>query len=129
MSQHFKRGIEFPNEGFVQKSIETHFFDSGFQPVDAGYTDLSCSHPETGEEWHIEAKGLTSSVGLDFRTGLGQLVQGMTDESVKYGLAVPNIPQYEIQCSRVRPWVRQRLGLHWILVNSDGNIRVIGPED
>lgn len=38
-----------------------------------------------GRRWLIEAKGQTSGVGLDFRTGLGQLVQGALDEGLGAG--------------------------------------------
>ena len=74
------------------------------------------------------SEGVTSAVGLDFRTGLGQLLQGMTDDSVKYAVAVPGVEKFIKQCSRVSPWVRQTLGLYWLFVNSAGQVKVVGPE-
>lgn len=90
-------------------------------------TDLICSHPETGAKWHIEAKGHTSAVGLDFRTGLGQLVQAMTADSTKYGIAVPDTPQFRAQVAKVSTRVIQLLQLHWLFVDADGSVQVITP--
>jgi hypothetical protein len=74
--------MEFPNEGFVQRAIETFFEGQGYCRKVAKDTDLVCER--AGERWAIEAKGVTASVGLDFRTGLGQLVQRMDDAGTKY---------------------------------------------
>lgn len=75
----FPRGEAYPNEVFVQQAIEHHFVALGFRPEPAGFIDYVCVHPQTGERWVVEAKGKTTSVGLDFRTCLGQVVQRMDD--------------------------------------------------
>ena len=77
----------------------------------------------------IEAKGATSAIGLDFRTGLGQLVQRASEPAVRYALAVPNIPKFLAQCSQVSAWVRESLGIHLLIVSEDGSIRVISPKE
>lgn len=122
--QVFKRGIEWPNEGFVQVAIESFFRSCGFKIEEHKTIDLVCSHPTTGEKWIVEAKGLTTAVGLDFRTGLGQLLQGMHVPSAHYGLAVPDIPQFRRQVHALPSWVAMTLGIHWLYVQADGSIQL-----
>lgn len=125
----FKLGIEFPREGFVQLAMEAYFQRRGFAVTTDTDADLVCSHRETDERWLVEAKGVTTAIGLDFRTGLGQLLQRMQDESVKYGVAVPSNKLFLNQCRRLSIWVRQRLGLYLFIVAPDGAIRVVAPAD
>ncbi len=127
MTNGFPLGIEFPNEGFVQASIEAHFSGLGFVPMKSGHADFACIHPDSGECWRIEAKGATKAVGLDFRTGLGQILQGMTDDSIKYAMAVPDTDQFLRQAALVGEWVRKRLGLHFLIINAHGNVRTVDP--
>jgi hypothetical protein len=122
---HHRLGDEFPHEGFVQRALERHFANCSISA--AGTADYACIDERTGERWIIEAKGKTSQVGLDFRTGIGQLVQGMTEQGWRYGLAVPDTPQFVAQMQRVQPWVRDALGLSWLIVSEDGSIRVEAP--
>ncbi|MBB2482485.1 hypothetical protein H5P36_20140 [Bacillus sp. APMAM] len=70
----FKRGIEFPNEGFVQLVIENFFEAQGFTRLEVKHVDLVCINANN-EKWIIEAKGDSSSVGVDFNTGLGQILK------------------------------------------------------
>jgi hypothetical protein len=115
----YPRGSAFPGEAFVLTAIGTHFCSSGYERLSAAYSDFVCLSPSTGERWVIEAKGVTSQVGLDFRTGFGQLVQRATDSTVRYGLAVPAVPAFLSQCAQVSQWVRQSLGIHWLIVRED----------
>lgn len=127
MSTSFKLGAESPHEGFVQIAIEQYFFDLGYVRDRVEYADFVCSHPETGERWWVEAKGVTSQVGLDLGPDLAELLQGMTDSSVKYACAVPDVDQFVKQCLRVSPWVRRSLGLYWLFVDPSGRVRVVSP--
>ena len=124
----YRRGYEFPNEGFVQKAIEGEFRSRGFKETPKGHIDLCCQHPQTSERWIIEAKGKTSEVGLDFRTGIGQLVQRMDEPSTRFGIAVPDIDQFRYQLRQVRGWVREALGIHWILISKDGRVTIVTTE-
>jgi hypothetical protein len=90
--------------------------------------DLICRHPITGERWIIEAKGRTTAIGLDFRTGLGQILQAIADERSVYALAVPALPEFLNQTQRVNPWVRRCLNLHWLVVSSDGKVSDNPPD-
>lgn len=128
-SKRFRNPDEFPYEAFVQRATEAYFAAQGFQIDEGGYSDLVCHSTELGQRWIIEAKGQTSQVGLDFRTGLGQLLQSMHDPSAVYGLAVPNIQSFVTQCSKVSVWTRQAVRLHWLLVHYDGSIKIINPDD
>ena len=123
----YKRGAEFPAEFFVQKAVENYFRERGFTLNTSSHVDLICVHPATGEQWHIEAKGITLKPGLDFRTGLGQLVQRMENQSARHAIAVPDIREYVAQIASVSQWVVDRLGIHWLLVAEDGSIRVVNP--
>lgn len=125
----FARGTDFPHEGFVQQTIERYFTANGFTIVTKSTTDLICTHPDREERWEIEAKGLTTAIGLDFRTGLGQLIQRMTDQTTLHALAVPDLPQFRAQCRQVQPWVRQANNIFWLLVQIDGTVLVISPEE
>jgi hypothetical protein len=125
----FPRGTEFPHEGFVQHAIERYFVALGYRISPRSYVDLFCAHPGTKVAWIVEAKGMTTAVGLDFRTGLGQLLQQIQDETTNHGMAVPDVPQFIAQCQRVSPLVRRKLRLHWLIVAADGNVQVIGPAE
>jgi len=120
-------GTEFPCEAFVQAAIEEHFQRLGFTTDNSGHIDLLCNRPGTAECWHIEAKGRTSQPGLDFRTCLGQLVQRIREKDTRYGIALPDIPQYTSQINTMSAWVIEALGIHWLLVSPDKSVRMVSP--
>lgn len=120
-------GDQFPREAFVQKNIERHFSELGFTSFHYSFTDLACQNHETGETWIIEAKGETSATGLDFRTGLGQLLQSMQDKSFRYGIAVPKTEKFKNQVARLSDWVRYNLCLHIIYVDENGTVEILDP--
>ena len=119
----------FPREAFVQAALERHFDKRGFVFDDAGTADLRCQNPQTGEKWIVEAKGETSDIGLDFRTGLGQLLRQIEDGNTFHAMAVPDTEKFLRQCRQLSPYVRETLNLHLLLVDRDMNIRVIGPRE
>jgi hypothetical protein len=123
----FRLGTDFPREGFVQQALERHFCAPDYEPLEVGQVDLACVHKPSGERWIIEAKGATVDVGLDFRTGLGQLVQAMHDPSAKYGLAVPKTGKFMTQMGKVPDRVRQLLGIHWLIVDETGAVEILPP--
>lgn len=123
----YRLGTDFPGEGFVQAAIEEHFRKLGFALDATGDIDLLCCRSGTDECWHIEVKGKTSAIGLDFRTCLGQLVQRITGPGVRYGMALPDIPQYREQTKKTSPWAIQVLGITWLLVQADGSVHMIQP--
>jgi len=127
MGRQYKRGNEFPHEGFVQDAIESYFEQAGYTLDTSTHVDLLCAHPVGGEAWHIEAKGKTMAIGLDFRTCLGQLLQRMTQQHVRHGIALPDLPQYRAQTDQVSPWIIGRLGLHWLFVAENGTVDIIYP--
>jgi hypothetical protein len=127
MGRQYKRGSEFPHEGFVRGAIERYFEKAGYTLDASTHVDLLCTHPVTGEAWHIEAKGKTTAIGLDFRTCLGQLLQRMNQRHVKHGIALPDMAQYKAQTDLVSPWVVERLGLHWLFVAEDGTVSIVSP--
>lgn len=108
----------------MQEALERHF--ASFQPIEGSWADIACVDTH-GKRWVIEAKGETSDTGLDFRTDLGQLIQGMDDPGTHYALAMPDTVKFERQRQQVPPWVRAALGLSWILVNESGELTVQPP--
>jgi len=127
MGRQYKRGDEFPHEGFVQGAIGRHFKQAGYSLDTSSHVDLLCNHPVTGNAWHIEAKGKTTAIGLDFRTCLGQLLQRMSQQHVRHGIALPDMPQYRAQTAQVSSWVVDRLGLYWLFVADDGTVNIVSP--
>lgn len=123
----FKRGTEFPNEGFVHAAIQAHFRRAGYDQVAGGNVDFSFVRESDGTSWLIEAKGETAARGTDFQTGLGQLLQRMKEPSTTYALALPNTPEFVTLCSSVSLWVRARLGIHWLWVAENGAVVVVAP--
>ena len=123
----YPRGQDFPHEAFVQAAIERHFAGLGYEADSSGIADLQCWHRTSGDSWIVEAKGATAAVGLDVRTGLGQLLQRMGDRRARFALAVPDTPPFLRQLERVPAWVREQLGLSWLLVAEDGSVRHIEP--
>ena len=117
---------EFPREAFVQKSVERHFLALGSKRENGGHADWVCKHPETGDRWHVECKGLTTAVGLDFRTGMGQLVQAMKLDKTNYAVAVPRIDAFLRQIERIDPDFVALIGIKFLLVKSDGDLSVYG---
>ena len=111
----------------MQAALENHFRERGFTIEAAGDIDLRCTHPDTCERWHIEAKGKTTQPGLDFRTCLGQLIQRIRDKETLYGIALPDIPQYAAQIDAMSNWVVDALRIHWLLVSPDGSVRIMRP--
>jgi hypothetical protein len=122
----FALGEDFPFEGFVQQAIERHF--AGCARLDVGHADFACTDGH-GRRWLIEAKGQTSSVGLDFRTGLGQLLQGAPGQDWTLALAMPDTPKFAHQRDRTPEWVRNAIGLHWLIVGADGAVVIQGPKE
>lgn len=129
MMTKFQRGLNFPHEGFIQIAIESYFKEHGYRIISEGYADLVCICDKTCRKWVVEAKGETTSIGLDFRTGLGQLVQKMNNPKTNYAIAVPKTTQFIKQCSQISKWVRISLNMHIILIDDQGNVQIIGPQD
>ena len=127
--QSFALGIDFPREGFVQNAIEKHFAALGYLKSVGGYVGYDGIQPVSGDRWIVDAKGETSEVGLDFRTGLGQILLAMAEYPARYGLAIPNTSKFSDQCTRVPNRVRTALRLHWLLVDAAGGVTIVGPDD
>ncbi|HSK69169.1 MAG TPA: hypothetical protein VLA21_07890, partial [Candidatus Limnocylindria bacterium] len=120
---------DFPHEKFVQQALEKHFSALDYVFMKEGNSDLVCLNNQGRDKWVIEAKGKTTEIGLDFRTGLGQLVQGIRERGVNYALAMPDIPQFAAQTKKLAPWLREVLNLHLIFINEVGQLRFVSPED
>lgn len=111
----FKKEKVFPNEAFVQAALEKYFLRLGYEVESDGQVDLIATNGHT--RWVVEAKGLTSQVGLDFNTCIGQIVKSMYCEDTNYAIAFPNHVKYEFQCSKIPNIFRMRNNLYLLIVD------------
>jgi hypothetical protein len=128
MMRKFPNGTAFPSEGFVQQAIKAYFTKLGYSLNIDTDVDLICTAFDGRAPWHIEAKGKTQQVGLDFRTCLGQLLQRMHSVNAQHGIAVPDMDCYHRQIAKVSPWVVSALEIHWLLVDAEGNVKIVAPD-
>src|SRR5262245_48839802 len=116
----FKRGTDFPNEGFVDEAVcrwaGAQRCTDIVRPEGYGrYPDLVAVRPN-GRGLVVEAKGQTTAVGVDFNTALGQLLKHMDAEFADYAVAVPDTPAFHAQMQLVPDRVRRLLSLSWLIV-------------
>lgn len=126
-TEQFKRGLDYPNEGFIQNAVEKYFDSLGYEQINVKYIDYVGINTQTEEKWVIETKGKTTEVGLDFRTCLGQLIQRMDDNNANYGIALPEILEYKEQCRMMKKWVVELLKINWLFVDENMAVRLISP--
>ncbi len=127
----FKRGTEFPNEGFVDEAVYRWAAAQGctdlVRPEGYGrHPDLVAVRPN-GRGLVVEAKGATSAIGVDFNTALGQLLKHMDADTADYAIAVPDLPAYRTQIALVPDRVRRMLGLSWLIVDAKGGVQEVRP--
>lgn len=85
-----------------------------------------------GETLCIEAKGNSSSPGLDIDTAFGQLLRRMPaedDPSRRYALAVRDSPASIRAAQRIPARVLELLRIELYAVANDGKVRVLGGQD
>ena len=126
-TEQFKRGLDYPNEGFIQNAVEKYFDSLGYEQINVKYIDYVGINTQTEEKWVIEAKGKTTEVGLDFRTCLGQLIQRMDDRGANYGIALPETLEYKEQCHMMKKWVVELLKINWLFVDGNMRVRLVRP--
>ena len=125
--KHFYKENVFPNEAFIQEALEKYFIGNGYEVDNEQQVDLiAVKSPET---WLIEAKGITSQVGLDFNTCIGQIVKHMDSDSKIYAIAVPMHVKYQKQCSFLSSYFREWVNLNILLVNELGEVQRIRPNE
>jgi hypothetical protein len=114
---------EFPHESYIQARLEQYFLnDNNFVDVKQDeFTDLHVKNSVT--EWKIECKGKSQAIGIDFNTGLGQLLKGMEDSSSRYGLAMPDIVPFRKQTTKIPHRIKKLLNITWIWIKKDGTIQ------
>ena len=72
---------------------------------------------------------MTTSVGLDFNTCLGQLIKSMDSSEKHYALALPKEDKYKYQCSLIPQYIRSLMQLNIIVTDETGGVKIIRPED
>ncbi len=85
------------------------------------FVDLRAEHPD-GRLLYVEAKGHTTSPGLDVDTLYGQLLRRMRpeEEQARYAVVVPTSVLKAAQ--RVSPKVRQTLRIDLFTVDDAGRV-------
>lgn len=74
---------------------------------------------------YAEAKGRTSSIGLDVDTLYGQLLRRLPDEAAGSVLGVV-VPESAVAAAlRVPEWIRTKLGVHIWAVADQGHVRSV----
>jgi len=127
MNMREKQSKPFPAEDAVVTAVHAWLAAKGCTFERRGYIDIVAREAETNRLWVIEAKGKTIQSGLDFRTGLGQILIAMHDDGALYAVAVPATPDYRRLCGCIDDYVRRALGLHWLLVNREGHVWLVEP--
>lgn len=127
MDKYYKNEKCFPYEAFIQEAIEKYFNDLGYVIITKEQIDLIADKED--EHWVIEAKGLTSAIGTDFNTCLGQLVKSMSTGENTYAIAIPKLEKYRYQCKLLPDYFRRQVKLHIILVDDEGQVTIILPTE
>jgi hypothetical protein len=127
--KYFKKDKAFPNEAFIQEALETYFINKGYEIEKYGQIDLLASNSLNNEKWIIEAKGITSQVGLDFNTCIGQIVKSMNIDKINYAIAIPKHIKYKKQCALISNYFREKMNLNFLLVTEFGEVELIRPTE
>ena len=79
----------------------------------------------SGYRWIIEAKGIGSRPEMRvnyFLAILGELLQRMNDNTARYSIALPDVPQFRGLWQRLPRVAKARLSISALFVNSDGTV-------
>ena len=87
-----------------------------------GRVDVSASHPNKGS-YIIEVEGQSSKQKEQaMYSTIGQIILTMKAprNNITYGLAVPDMPEWEKQIRKIPEWVKSLLNLKCFLVSTNG---------
>ncbi len=113
-------------EAQVVDAFEAWLLSAGWRVQrEVDHVDLLADHPD-GRRLYVEAKGHTSSPGLDVDTLYGQLLRRMRPDEPQVGYAVV-VPETVLGAAlRVPSEVRRRLRVDVYAVDETGRVRAIG---
>lgn len=80
------------------------------------------------ERWVVEVKGSGTSQQMQlnyFLAILGEIIQRIDSEEVKYSIALPNLDRYRTLWNNLSDLVKARLGVTLLLVSEEGEISEI----
>jgi hypothetical protein len=117
----------FLHEDAVKQAVANYLTARGYQVAIMWGRDRGIDIDAVGPEGRIviEAKGEVPRGPQQvnyFLNALGELVQRMSDEQARYGLALPGNNQFRNLVLRLPTLARQRLRLTVYLVNADGTV-------
>lgn len=74
-----------------------------------------------GSRWIIEVKGQKAE-DLDYQTGLGQILEQMSDSRTKYSIALPDMPKYRRLWGRLPELAKSRTQISALFVSERGTV-------
>ncbi|HDH28900.1 MAG TPA: hypothetical protein ENH13_07180 [Euryarchaeota archaeon] len=112
----FHNPDKFPYEAFVERRVSDYFRNIGYElSMEIAFLDLHFKSAEKGGEWRIECKGETSSIGVDFNTGIGQILKRMDDEKFKLcprtsrDSKISQPDKTNTPCRKKKMWVKKEI--------------------
>lgn len=110
-------------EAHVVAALSAWLTERGWSvTTEIDYLDIRAERGD--ERLYVEAKGRTSSPGLDVDTMFGQLLRRMTDETARYGVVVPD-GRPLTAVLRIPEPVRRRLRIEVYAVSDDGTVTAL----
>jgi hypothetical protein len=114
----------FPSNSFILDALEAYFVDAGFDCTQLGVFDCEAVG-SGGVRWLVEVVGGPVLDRQVFQQKLGWLLAHMeAGPETTYALAIPNAPDFVLECERIPRRVRQALNLWWCVVSDDSVVPV-----
>jgi hypothetical protein len=116
-------------EDDVKRAVAAHLEAQGYRVTVRWGRDHGIDIEAFGSDGRliIEAKGEAPKGPQQanyFLNAIGELIQGMADPHARYGLALPDNPQFRGLAGRLPTLARERLQLSVYFVGPDGTVQV-----
>ena len=116
-------------EDDVKRAVAAHLAAQGYRVTVRWGRDHGIDIEAFGSDGRliIEAKGEAPKGPQQanyFLNAIGELIQGMADPHARYGLALPDNPQFRGLAGRLPTLARERLQLSVYFVGPDGTVQV-----
>jgi hypothetical protein len=119
--------LEPLSEDFVKRAVGGWLRDHGWETIITWGRErgIDIQAHRLTDQWIIEAKGCGISPqvqGNFFLNGLSELLQRMSDPTIRYSLAFPDLPRYRGLWERLPALVKERLRLSMLFVEKTGAV-------
>lgn len=114
------------DEARVVEAFRAYLESDGWNvETEVEFVDVKATRGSTN--LYAEAKGRTTSIGLDVDTLYGQLLRRVPEDAKDSLLGVV-VPDEAVSAAlRVPKWIRDRLRIHVWAVDGDGQVRKVSP--